>query len=168
MALRRGPWDIQWGGNAVTDIEEMDVSVDQDSTDFTTMDHRTYTLDGPISASVTLTLLRSDIPVLAALLPQYFVPNGGTLSTGEKVNHAQGAIDVSAAQCDTNPIYGNLDIISCGNPGQVFRLVNARTKIDSLDFDTNIGKVLVQFIGEPAQGDGNIQFFTEGTIAVVS
>lgn len=90
------------------------------------------------------------------------------MSTGETVNEANGAIDVLALDCDDEPVYNDLDIISCANPGQVFRLVNARTKLDSIEFDDKIRKVMVKFIGEPAQGDGNVQFFKEGTINVVS
>lgn len=168
MALRKGPWEIVWGGNTVTDISEIDVEYERDSEDYTTMDHRTYELDGPIKATVTLTLLRSDLPTLAALMPQYFVANGARMSTGETVNNAQGAIDVKAASCDTAPVYGDLDIISCGNPGEVFRLVNARTVIDGVEFDDKVGQVMVRFLGEPAQGEANIQFFKEGTINVVS
>lgn len=168
MAFRKGPFTFQWNGNEVTDIEEVETNVEQDTEERTTLQGSTYEFDGPIKSSVTVTLMRSDIPALATFLPQYFVPNGGTLSTGETVNHAQGAIDVRAADCDDAPVYGNLDIISCGNPGQVFRLVNARTKIEAVEFNQYLGTVQVRFIGEPAAGEANVQFFTEGTIAVVS
>lgn len=168
MALRKGPFDLQWNGNTLADIESVDVSVDQATEDHTTLDGRNYTFDGAITSNVTIKLLRSDIPSLAVILPQYFVPNGGILSTGETVQDANGAIDVVAAACDEAPVYGDLDVISCGNPGQVFRLVNSRTKIASVDFDAFVGTVDVQFIGEPAQGEANIQFFTEGTIHTIS
>lgn len=168
MPLRKGPFDILWNGNTLADIESVDVAVDQDTEDHTTLDGRSYTFDGAITSNVTLKLLRSDIPSLAVVLPQYFVANGGTLSTGETVQQANGAIDVVAASCDESPVYGDLDIVSCGNPGQVFRLVNARTKIAAVDFDAFVGTVDVQFIGEPAQGEANVQFFTEGTIQTIS
>lgn len=168
MALVRGPFDIQWGGNTLLNIEEIEIEYEQDSEDYTTVQHQTFQLDGPIKSTVTLTLLASDVAALAAVLPQYHVPNGGTMSTGETVNNAEGAIDVLALDCDTDPVYNDLDVISCANPGQVFRLVNARTKLDSIEFDDKIRKVMVQFVGEPAQGDGNVQFFKEGTINVVS
>lgn len=168
MALVRGPFDIVWGGNTVQNIEEIEVEYEQDSEDYTTVQHQTYELDGPIKSTVTLTFLASDVAALAAVVPQYHVPNGGVMSTGETVNNADGAIDVVALDCDTSPVYNPLDIISCANPGQVFRLVNARTKLDSIEFDDKIRKVMIKFIGEPAQGDGNVQFFKEGTINVVS
>lgn len=168
MALRRGPFVLTWGGNTISDVEEIETEVEQDTDDHDTLDGRRFIFDGPIQATATIKLLRSDIATLAIVLPQYFVPNGGTLSTGETVNHSAGAIDVLAASCDTDPIYGPLDIVSCGNPGQVFRIVNARTKIDAVEFDPYVGTVDVQFIGEPGTGEANVQFFTEGTIAVVS
>jgi hypothetical protein len=166
--LVRGPFDITWGGNTLSNIEEIEVEFEQDSEDYTTVQHQTYELDGPIKAGVTLTFLATDVPPLAAVLPQFHVANGEVMSTGETVSDAAGAIDVAAVSCDTAPVYNDLDIVSCGNPGQVFRLVNARTRIESIEFDDKIRKVMVKFIGEPGVGEANVQFFKEGTIAVVS
>ena len=168
MALVRGPFDIAWGGNTLLNIEEISIDYSQDSEDYTTVQHQTYQVDGPIKSTVTLTLLASDVPALAVVLPQYHVANGGVLSTGETVSEANGAIDVIASDCGDTPIYNHLDITSCANPGQVFRLVNARTKLDSLEFDDKIRKVMVQFVGEPASGDGNVQFFKSGSITAIS
>lgn len=168
MALVRGPFDISWGGNTLASIEEISVDHEQDSEDYTTVQHQTFELDGPIKSTVTLTLLASDVAALAAVLPQYHISNGGVMSTGETVNNADGAIDVLGLSCDEDPVYNDLDIVSCANPGQVFRLVHARTKLDSIEFDDKIRKVMVKFIGEPAQGEANVQFFKEGTINVVS
>lgn len=168
MALVRGPFDITWGGNTLANIEEISVDHEQDSEDYTTVQHQTFELDGPIKSTLTLTLLASDVAALAAVLPQYHVSNGGVMSTGETVNNADGAIDVLALSCDEEPVYNDLDIVSCANPGQVFRLVHARSRLDSIEFDDKIRKVMVKFIGEPAQGEANVQFFKEGTINVVS
>lgn len=168
MALVRGPFDITWGNNTLVNIEEIEVEYEQDSEDYTTVQHQTFQLDGPIKSTVTLTFLASDVAALSAVLPQYHVANGEILSTGETVSDADGAIDVLALDCDEAPVYNDLEINSCANPGQVFRLVNARTKLDSIEFDDKIRKVVVQFVGEPAQGDANVQFYKEGTIAVVS
>lgn len=169
MALAKGPFDLKWGANTLKDVSEVATDFSQDSNDYTTVDGRRYTIEGAINASVTVTFLGSDVASLSAVLPQFHVANGGTLSTGETVTHTAGAIDVKAAACDDDPVYNNLDIISCGNPGQVFRLTNARTVIDSIDLvDNAVRTVAVRFIGEPEQGDGVIQFFTEGTISMVS
>ena len=168
MALVRGPFNITWGGNTLLNVEEISVDYEQDSEDYSTVQHQTFQVDGPIKSSVSLTLLASDVAALAVVLPQYHVANGGTLSTGERVSEANGAIDIKAAQCGTTPVYNDLDVVSCANPGHVFRLVNARTKLDSIEFDDKLRKVVVQFIGEPGAGEGNIQFFKYGTVAVVS
>ena len=169
MALVRGPFDLRWGANTLVDVSEISLEYDQDSSDYTTVDNRRYTIDGAISASVTLTFLASDVASLAAVLPQYHVPTGGTLSSGEVVGGTDGAIDVVAASCDSDPVYNDLNIISCGTNGEVFRLKNARTKIDSMEFaDNAVRTVTVAFIGEPEAGVGNIQFFKENDITAVS
>lgn len=168
MALVRGPFDIKWGDNTLLNIEEVSVDYEQDSEDYTTLGHNTYELDGPIKASVTITLLASDVAALSVVLPQNHVANGGVLSTGETVSEEYGAIDMVALDCDSTTVYNNMDVISCGNPGQVFRLVNARTKLDSVEFDDKIRKVMIKFIGEPAQAEGVVQFFEENSISVVS
>lgn len=169
MSLVRGPFDLKWGSNTLKDVSEISLDYSQDSNEYNTVDNRRYTIDGPIAASVTLTFLASDVPALAAVLPQYHVANGEELSSGETVTDAEGAIDIVAASCDTTPVYNDLDVISCGNPGQVFRLKNARTKIDSMEFaDNAVRTVSVLFVGEPDQGVGSIQFFTEGTITAAS
>lgn len=168
MALVRGPFDLTWRGNTLANIEEISVDYSQDSADYSTVQHQTFELDGPIKASVTLTLLASDVPALALVLPQYHVANGGTLSTGERVSEANGAIDVKALDCDEATLYGDLDINACGSQSSVFRLVNARTKLDGIEFDDKVRKVTIKFIGEPASSEATVQFFEENSIAVVS
>lgn len=168
MALVRGPYDLTWRGNTLATIEEIEVDYEQDSEDYTTVQHQTFELDGPMKATVTLTLLASDVAALSLVLPQYHVVNGGTLSTGERVTEANGAIDVKALDCDEAIVYGDLDINACGSQSSVFRLVNARTKLEGVEFDDKIRKVMVKFIGEPASNEATIQFFEENSIAVVS
>ncbi len=166
--LVRGPFNLQWGDNVIADVEEIDVSHEISSDDLETVQGKIIEVDGPFKATVILTLLASDIAALAAVLPQHFVENGGVLSTGETVNNAAGAIDVLPRDCDEDLLYNNLDIISCANPGQVFRLVNARTKIENVEFDNKLQKIMVKFVGEAEATEATIQFFAEGTVAVVS
>lgn len=169
MALVKGPFDLKWGSNTLVDVSEISLEYDQDSNDYTTVDNRSYTIDGAINSSVSLTFLASDVAALAAVLPQYHVAPGGTLSSGETVSGEDGAIDVVAASCDSDPVYNDLDVISCGLNGQVFRLKNARTKIESMEFaDNAVRTVTVSFIGEPDAGVANIQFFRENDITTVS
>lgn len=165
MALVKGPFDVKWGANVVEDISEVSLDYSQDNNQYSTIDNRKYTVDGAIEASVTLTLLGNDIPALAMLLPQYHVANGAQLSSGETVTDADGAIDVKAASCDMATVYNDLDIISCGNPGQVFRLKNARSTIDGMELaDNAIRTISIKFVGEPAQGVANVQFFKSGSL----
>ena len=168
MSLIKGPFTLKWGDNTVTDVESIDVSHEIDSADYETLQGKNIELDGSYKVNATITLLASDIPALAALLPQFFVPNGGVLSTGETVNQADGAIDVSPSACDTDTVYNNLDVISCETLAHVFRIVNARTKIEGIEFDNKVRKIMVKFVGEASSNEATVQFFREGTIATVS
>lgn len=166
--LVKGPFEIKWGDNVLRDIEELGVDYAVDTEDFQTVQGRTYEVSGPHKVTVTLTLLSTDIASLAAVLPQYHVANGQVLSTGETVNNASGAIDIVPGSCDIDAVYNNLDIIGCGNPGEVVRVNNARTEIDSMELDNKLRKVMVRFIGEAAQDEATVQFFKQGTINVIS
>jgi len=168
MAIVRGPFDIKWGDNVISDVEELNVEHSIDSEEFETIQGKSIELDGVYKVSATLTLLASDIPALAVLLPQYFAANGSVLSTGETVNNANGAIDIKAASCDESIVYNNLDIISCGNPSNVLRIVNARTKIEGIEIDNKIQKVMIKFVGASATDEATMQLFIQGTINVVS
>jgi hypothetical protein len=168
MALVRGPFSLAWGANTITDVESVAVDYSVKSNEYETLDGRTQEIDGAVKASVTVVLLASDIPALAAILPQHYVAQGATASTGEVVSHSDGMIDVEASNCETAITYNNLDIISCGDPANVYRLVNARTRVEAVDIDSSIRKVSVKFIGEPASDEASIQFFREGTLDGIS
>lgn len=163
----QGQWELYWGGNILADIETIAVTYTVKTTDYDTVQYNTFQIDGSVKSTVALTLLATDTASLAAVLPQYFVPNGGTMSTGETVSSPSGAID-TVVNCTTGYIYSDLDIISCGNPGQVFRLKNARTMISKIDFDGQIRTVEVTFVGTPASGTANVQFFQHGAIGDIS
>lgn len=166
--LIRGPFQLKWGDNVIEDVETIELEHTVDSEDYQTVGGKTYELDGAYKVTVTLTLLASDIPAVAAVLPQHFVPNGQILSTGETVNYAYGAIDVVPQDCDASQLVNNLDIISCANPGQVLRVVDARTRLEGIELDDKVRKVLIMFIGESSQDQATVQMFAQGTIHVVS
>lgn len=166
--LVRGPFTLKWGDNVLNDVEEISIEHEISTDDLETLNGRTYEIDGAYKITATITLLATDLAALAILLPQHFVPNGQVMSTGETVSNAQGAIDVAPHDCDTSLIYNNLDIISCANPSQTTRIVNARTKIDGIDVDNKIQKVMVKFVGEAASDEATVQFFKSGSIHVVS
>lgn len=164
---RKGPFSITWGDNRITDVDSVETDTEQDSEDYTKVTGESETVDGVIRAAVSLEVSKTDIPVLAALLPQFFVPNGGVMSTGETVNNAAGAIDVKAAASGSTPVYNNLDIEADGT-GDVFRLVNARTRIDGTSIDDKRMTLTIRFIGEPGPGEANYQFFMANTLSVIS
>lgn len=162
--LVKGPFVVKWGNNTLTNVQDYSFDYNVDSNEYTTIDGRKTTLDGAISASVSIQLLKSDVASLAVVLPQYFVPQGQTMSTGEVVANVSGAIDVMAASCSAVPVYNNLDIISCGTNSTVLRLVSARSTIDSVDLqDSTVLTFTVKFIGEPAAAQGAVQVFTSAT-----
>lgn len=163
MALVKGPFTIKWGSNTLLDVSELGFNYDVATNDYETLDGRTYTIDGAITASVDLTLLASDVSALATIFPQYFVAAGGTLSTGETVDaDSDGAIDIVAASCDTTSSNYDLEITSCN--GEVTRLVNAKTSLSAIDFaDNAVRTVQVTFRGEPGTGEAAVQFFQKIT-----
>lgn len=161
MALVKGPFNFKWGSNSLNNVSEISVDYAVETSDTTTLDGNKFTVQTGMSATVTLTLLDNDIASLATVLPQFYVPMGGTLSTGETVGQAQGAIDITAASCTTSEVYNQLDIYACGSNAQVMRLVNARTQIDSIDIGDGLRTVAVMFIGEPASGEAVVQFLQD-------
>jgi hypothetical protein len=161
MSLVKGPFNFKWGSNTIRNVSDISVDYNVDTSDTDTLDGNKFTVQTGMSATVTLTLLDNDIASLATLLPQFYVPQGGTLSTGETVGQTGGAIDVTAASCTTSEVYNQLDIYACGTNAQVLRLVRARTQIDSVDVADGLRTVAVKFIGEPQSGTGVIQFLRD-------
>lgn len=161
MSLVKGPFNFKWGANQLNNVSEISVDYSVESSDTTTLDGNKYTVQTGMSATVTLTLLDNDIASLATILPQYYVASGETLSTGEVVANPQGAIDITAASCDTSDVFNQLDIYACGTNAQVLRLVRARTQVESIDIGDGLRTVAVQFIGEPQSGQGVVQFLQD-------
>jgi len=161
MSLVKGPFNFKWGANSLNNVSEVSIDYTVDTSDTSTLDGNKFVVQTGMSAMVSLTLLDNDIASLATVLPQFYVPMGGTLSTGETVGQAQGAIDITAASCTTSDVYNQLDIYACGTNAQVLRLVRARTQIDSIDIADGLRTVTVMFIGEPQAGDAVVQFLQD-------
>lgn len=155
----RGPFTVEWGSNILADVEAVDIEYEQESEDYEANSGIIYEISKGIKASIRLTLLSSDIASVKAVLPQYFVATGGTLGDGGIVAGAAGAIDIKADDCNTNPVFNNLLITSCGNPKEVIKLYNARTVVDSFEVG-KIRKIVVKFIGEPEVGQSIIQLLS--------
>jgi len=165
MAIVKGPFNLKWGNNVLVDVESVDLSFEQESNDYTTVDGRKFTIKGAISASATITLLASDAATLAPIVPQFARAAGATMSSGETVAEGKVAIDVLAGDCTSESSKYDLDIESCGNPGEVLRLKSCSTSISSMDLENNqVRTVEITFTGEPAQGIAAIQAFEKGAL----
>jgi hypothetical protein len=168
MALAKGPFDVQWGSTLLAGVESLDVSYDVASEEKSTIQGTTYTLYGAHKVTVEITLLDTDVPSLKAVLPQYGVNNGATLSTGETVSNVAGAIDLVPGGCTSVAPMKSLIVTSCGAPGEVFRVVDASTEISGIDIDSVLRTVKVKFTGNAPTGQATVQFYGEGAVAGVS
>ena len=164
MSLVKGPFTVQYGDNTLVDVSELSFNYDQDSNDYQTLDGRTYTVDGAMTASVEVTVLSTDISSLKVLLPQYLVAKGSKLSTGETVNGTDGAIDIVAAQnCANSSVTYPLTIRGCS--GDITRLWNAKASLSGIDIEDNSVRTLtITYTGQPDQGQGVIQFYKDGEL----
>jgi hypothetical protein len=165
MALVKGPFEIKYGVDVLAGIESIDFEYEVNTDDFETIQGNTYEIVKSHKVTVVATFLESDVASLAVVLPQYFVANGGTLSTGETVNDADGAIDIVPGGCDYVATTTDVVITSCGNPGHVVRIPDCETEIDSIEADGVI-KVSVKFKG--MSSDATVQMFGQGAVSIVS
>lgn len=164
--LVKGPFELKYGADILDDVESIDVNYDVDTEEYDTIQGRRRQISGSHLVEVTVVFLESDVPALAVVLPQYFVANGATLSTGETVSHADGAIDIVPGGCDTEVTKTDFVVTSCGNPGHVLRVVDCVTEIASMEIDNKVRKVSVVFRGE--SDNATIQMFREGAVSIVS
>lgn len=164
MALVRGPFEAKYGVNVLADIEEVNLTYDIETNDHSSLQGRTFEVQGAHKVTLEVPFLESDVPSLAAVLPQHFVANGGTLSTGEVVNNAEGAIDVVPTQCAEDADTTDFILTSCN--GHVLRIVDVISEFGGVEIDGNVRKVTVRFTG--ASSAGTIQMFKEGAVSIVS
>lgn len=171
--LIKGPFTIYWGDqdnpeHEVTNIEAIDLSYEQASNDYTTIDGRTTTVFGAMSVSAAITFLESDIATLGKVVPQYLIDPGEKTSTGEKSTSPM--IDVVSAACDAEEYRRDLDIIACGGENaEVLRLKNCRTSLSTFTLENNqVRTIQVTFTGEPEQGEAVMQIFKNGTLTPYS
>ncbi len=165
MSLVKGPFEIKYGLDVLAGIESLDLEYEIDTDTFDTIQGRSYEVTKSKRVSVVATFLETDVASLSVVLPQYHVPNGGTLSTGETVNDADGAIDVTPDTCTDAADTTDVVITSCGNPGSVLRIPECETEIEDIEMDT-VRKVAVKFRG--LSEDSIAQFFAEGAVSIVS
>ena len=152
MAIVKGPFNLIWGKNVLTDVESVDLSFETEGNDYTTMDGRSFSLQRAISASATISILASDAASLAPIIPQFAKMSGATMSSGEIVEYGAVAIDMLADSCEVSEDKYDLDIISCSDPTQVLRLKSCTTSVSGVTFENNQARVIeITFTGEPDQ-----------------
>lgn len=164
--LIKGPFELLFGGNVLEDVESFDFSYSVDSDDKSSVQGRKFRFYGAHQVTVKLTFLKNDVSSLAVVLPQYFVPNGGTLSSGETVNTAAGAIDVVPGGCDTSGIEEDLVIRSCGANGEDLVIKNATSEIAGVNLDDKNRTIEVEFTGQ--SDSATIQIFKKSGVTVIS
>jgi hypothetical protein len=162
----KGPFDLQYGLNTLAEIENIDFSYDVDSDDKKTVQGHSKTIYGAHKVSVKAKFLETDIPSLAVVLPQYHVAMGDTLSSGETVTDADGAIDLVPGGCAAGSTTADLIINSCGTDGQVLRVMECGTEFTGVDMDEKSRSIEVTFTG--FSDAATIQLFKKGAISVVS
>lgn len=165
MALVKGPFEIKYGLDVLAGIETVDFSYDVNTTDFDTIQGTSYQVVTSHRVAVTVTFLESDVASLSVVLPQYFVANGQTLSTGEIVNSADGAIDLVPGGCDYEATTTDVVITSCGSPGHVLRIPDCETEIETIEIEA-VRKVAVTFRGRSTTA--TIQMFAENAVSIIS
>ena len=67
MALVKGPFTLKWGSNVLTNVSEMSMNYDVESSDFKTVDGRTFKIEGAHSASIEIKLLESDVAAIRVI-----------------------------------------------------------------------------------------------------
>jgi len=164
----KGPFTVRFGATTITDVMDYSPSFDVTSNDYTTIDGRTSTITTGIKASVELQLRGLTPSAVAAVLPQYFKANGETLSTGQEVTNADGAIDIVPAACSEEDIANDLDILDCtGN--LAVRINSAVATLSSIDMqDGALLTITVAFTGQPGQGEAVAQILGGGDTTVDS
>src|SRR6478672_7792707 len=137
-----GPWDIEVGGTILGEIESLNFTYAVKSDTFDSLQGQSTTIYGAHSSEIEITLLDTDITSLKAAIPQYWVANGATLSTGEVITDANGGIDIVPGNTGTPR---DLILVSANNPGQVMRLNDTTSEISGVDVTATIRKIKVKF-----------------------
>lgn len=160
----KGPFTLTWGDVVLLQVEDLDLQHSRTTEDHVNVRGKTFEIEKSRKITAILTLLATDIASLAAVLPQYAVPQGDTLSTGQSVTNSEGAVEIIPDACDQEYTYHDLEVASCGDPGEVYRLVNARTVYLGTEITNKIRKVKIAFLGEAPARQASIQFVKQGGI----
>lgn len=158
----QGPYKVKYGSLIFEDVTEVSWDYSADTNEQTMIDGRTKTLPTTTTASVDVTLYAADIQTLSVIFPQFAVPAGGTMSTGEVTEKA--AFDALAmSACGQTELVEDLEIIGCK---VTTRLVNAKATISSIDYEDNITQnVTITFTGDPKVGEAIFQMYENDSLS---
>lgn len=156
-----GPYKVKYGSVIFDDVTEVSWDYTADTNEQTMIDGRVKTLPTTTTASVDVTLYAADIQTLSLIFPQFAVPAGGTLSTGETTTEpAFDALAMSA--CGQADLTEDLEIIGCK---VTTRLVNAKAAISSIDYEDNITQnVTITFTGDQVAGQAVFQMYQNDSL----
>ena len=156
-----GPYKVRFGSIEFEDVTEISWDYSADNNEQTMIDGRTKTIPTTTKASVSLTLYATDIQTLSLVFPQFAVPAGGTMSTGEKATTP--AFDARAmSACGAVALEDDLEIIGCK---LTTRLVNARATISSISYEDNVTQnIELTFTGQPSAGEAVFQMFDNDSL----
>lgn len=156
-----GPYTVRYGLIEFADVTEVSWDYSSDTNEQTMIDGRTRTIPTTTSASVDITLYAADIETLSLIFPQFAVPEGGKMSTGETAT--KPAFDARAmSACGAIQMEDDLEIVGCS---LTTRLVNARATISSIDYEDNVTQnVTVTFTGQPKAGEAVFQIFENDSL----
>jgi hypothetical protein len=165
--ILRGPFSLKYGPNTLAQIEKVNFSYSVDTTDTATVQGQKVRTYGAHQAEITVTFMQSDVASLAAVLSQYFVANGGVLSTGETVTDPNGAIDIVPGGCAAAQVASDLIIQSCGGSNSYYiRVLQCVSEIAGVTMDEKSATIDVAFTGQPTAA--TMQIFKNGAITNVS
>lgn len=163
----RGPYHLYYGGTDVSDVSDLSFDYSPDTQEYTNLLGNKRKITTGASASVSAKVLRSDIPTLAAMLPQYFVAMGEVLSSGETVTNTEGAIDVDLASCSAITFTDDLLIVDCTGT-QAMRYRNVETRIDGQDNNDNALLTWTVVFEASPQSGAPVQLLGAGDFSIES
>lgn len=150
LEIAAGSWQAKYNDEVLQGIEAAEPSLDQDTTDITTIEGIKITKVTNRSAEVVLTAVDTGIDNLKKLLPDNWIDQGtqidgqpvGTLAkagVGEK-----GAIVYGKPNCGTAQLTAPLQLVPCENPDEhTITLFDGVAEITGLSIEDTVLKVEV-------------------------
>lgn len=171
-----GPWTVR-ATNVDDPTEEIELwgigsvefEVERDSIDVEDIHGLKVEIPGSLKTGATFELNRTDVQTLRSYLGQHWVPQGGTLSSGETVLAEEGAIDIVPSGCEVEAKLWHIEFISCSTPRQVKRLLYGKFDYQEESINGAAERTTtVKLTSQPPAGVAPIQYYAEGGISIVT